>query len=77
MPMAVHLPDDVARRLVAVAAAHGVSVDEFATAVLIDNVPEVARAPERRYLAFVGIGASEQGTSHRVETLLDDGFGGV
>jgi hypothetical protein len=61
--------------LEAAAAARGVSVDEFATGVLIDNVPEVASTPGRRHLAFVGIGASEHGISHRIEELLDDGFG--
>lgn len=73
--MTVNVPDDVARRLEAAAAARGVSVDEFATGVLIDNVPEVASATGRRHLAFVGIGASEHGISHRIEELLDDGFG--
>jgi len=76
MPLLVNVPDDVARRLRAVAAANGVSVDEFVTALLIKSVPEVADASERRHLAF-GIGDSEHGTSHRIEPLLDDGFGSV
>ena len=77
MPLLVNVPDDVARRLRAAAAANGVSVDEFVTALLIKSVPEVADASERRHLAFVGIGDSEHGTSHRIEALLDDGFGSV
>jgi hypothetical protein len=75
MSMTVNVPDDVARRLEAAAAACGVSVDEFATGVLIDHVPEVASTTGRRHLAFVGIGASERGVSHRIEEFLDDGFG--
>ncbi len=54
--MTVNVADDVARRLEAAAAARGLSVDEFATGVLSDNVPEVASTPGRRHLAFVGIG---------------------
>jgi plasmid stability protein len=77
MSLLVNVPDDVARRLRAAAAANGVSVDEFVTAVLINSVPEVADASERRRLAFVGIGDSEQGTTHRIEALLEDGFGNV
>jgi len=75
MSMTLNVPDDVARRLEAAAAARGVSVDELATEVLIDNVPEVASTTERRHLAFVGIGSSEHGISDRIEELLDDGFG--
>jgi plasmid stability protein len=68
--MTVNVPDEVARRLEAAAAARGVSVDEFAAEVLIDNVPEVATTSERRHLAFVGVGASEHGVSDRIEELL-------
>ena len=77
MPLLVNVPDDVAPRLRAAAAANGVSVDEFVTALLIKSVPEVADASERRHLAFVGIGDSEDGTSPRIEALLDDGFASV
>jgi hypothetical protein len=61
----------------AAAAARGVSVDEFVTALLIKSVPEVVDTSKPRHLAFVGIGDSEHGTSHRIEALLDDGFGSV
>lgn len=47
------------------------------TALLIKGVPEVADASERRHLAFVGIGDSEHGTSHRIEALRDDGYRGL
>ena len=39
--------------------------------LLADNV----RPVRRRRLAFVGIGASTGGTSHRIDELLADGFG--
>jgi plasmid stability protein len=40
MPLLVNVPDDVARRLRAAAAANGVSVDEFVTALVVKSVPE-------------------------------------
>ena len=49
MSLIVNVPDDVARRLRAAAAANGVSVDEFLTAMLINSVPEVADASGRRH----------------------------
>ncbi|MDJ0770489.1 MAG: hypothetical protein QNJ12_16975 [Ilumatobacter sp.] len=75
MSMTVNVPDDVARRLEAAAAARGVTVEELAAEVLTQNAPAVEAAPRRRRLGFVGIGASEHGISHRVDELLADGFG--
>jgi plasmid stability protein len=75
MSMTVNVPDGVARRLEAAAAARGVTAEELAAEVLADNVPDVDEAPRRRRLSFVGIGASKHGTSHRIDELLADGFG--
>jgi plasmid stability protein len=75
MSLIVNVPDEVARRLEAAAAARGVTVEEFAAEVLAENTPAVGEASRRRRLGFVGIGASEQGISHRVGELLADGFG--
>lgn len=73
--MTVNVPDGVARRLEAAAAARGVTVEELAAEVLIEHVPDVAVAPRRRQLSFGGIGASKHGISHQVDDLLADGFG--
>ena len=75
MSMTVNLPDDVARRLEAAAAARGVTVEELAAEVLSDNAPAIDPAPRRRHLGFVGIGASTHGISHQIDELLADGFG--
>lgn len=75
MSMTVNVPDDVARRLEAAAAARGVTVEELAAEVLTDNVPDIGAAPRRRHLSFAGIGASKHGISHQVDELLADGFG--
>lgn len=75
MSMTVNVPDDVARRLEAAAAARGVTVEELAAEVLTDHVPDVGEAPRRRHLSFGGIGASQHGISHQVDELLADGFG--
>ena len=75
MSMTVNVPDDVARRLEAAAAARGVTVEELAAEVLTDHVPDVEAAPRRRHLSFAAIGASKHGISHQVDELLADGFG--
>ncbi len=75
MSMTVNVPDEVARRLEAAAAARGVTVEELAAEVLSDYAPAIEAAPRRRHLGFVGIGASKQGISHQIDELLADGFG--
>ena len=45
---------------------------------LLADIPVLSgpvEPPRRRRLAFVGIGASGTGTSHRIDELLADGFG--
>ena len=74
MSMTVNVPDEVARRLEAAAAARGVTVEELAAEVRTDHAPQVD-APRRRHLGFVGIGASQHGISHSIDELLADGFG--
>lgn len=75
MSMTVNVPDEVARRFAAAAAARGVTAEELAAEVLAENVPEVDEAPRRRRLTFGAIGASKHGISHQVDELLADGFG--
>jgi hypothetical protein len=75
MSMIVHVPDDIARRLEAAAAARGLTADALATEVLSSHIPEVSAPSQRRRLSFAGIGASTQGISHQVDALLADGFG--
>jgi plasmid stability protein len=75
MSMTVNVPDEVARRLEAAAAARGVTVEELAAEVLTDNAPAIEATPRRRHLGFVAIGASKHGISHQVDELLADGFG--
>ena len=76
MSMIVTVPDGVARRLEAAAAARGISVDEIATEVLAAHTPEPSYPMQaRRHLALTGIGASGHGLSHRIDELLADGFG--
>lgn len=75
MSMIVNVPDDVARRFEAAAAARGISVEELAAEVLAAHAPDAGAAPRRRRLSFAAIGASERGISHQVDELLADGFG--
>lgn len=75
MSMTVNVPEDVARRLEAAAAARGVTVEEIAAEVLTEHASDVGDAPRRRHLSFAGIGASKHGISHQVDELLADGFG--
>jgi hypothetical protein len=76
MSMIVTVPESVARRLEAAAAARGISVDEIATEVLAAHTPEPSHPMQaRRHLALAGIGASGHGLSHRIDEMLADGFG--
>lgn len=76
MSLIVTVPDDVARRLEAAAAARGISIDEIATEVLAAHTPEPSHPMHaRRQLALAGIGASGHGLSHRIDEMLADGFG--
>lgn len=78
--ISVRLPDDVARRVEAVAVERGASVESTAVELLTTALDEAAHltTPPRtpRHLAFAGIGASD-GTvpAARADELLADGFG--
>lgn len=80
MTISVRLPDDVARRVEAVAVERGASVESTAVELLTTALDEAAHltTPPRtpRHLAFAGIGASD-GTvpAARADELLADGFG--
>lgn len=73
MSVTVELPDDALRKLTAEATRRGVSIAaiiaEFAAAL-----PGEPASPKRK-LAFVGMGASKSGITHRIDELLADGFG--
>jgi hypothetical protein len=76
MSIVVTVPDDVARRLEAAAAARGIGVHELAVELLAEHTPEPSRPTEaRRRLVLAGIGASGTGLSHRIDEMLADGFG--
>lgn len=78
MAVTIKLPTDVQRRLEVEAARRGVGI-EVVIAELAGTLPDVAgpipgtQVP--RTLSFVGIGASGEGTSHRIDELLAEGFG--
>lgn len=73
----LHVPDELAERLVAEAARRGVSVDELSAELLSASLPaspEVSSAP--RHLAFAAIGASGSKTgAGQEDELLAEGFG--
>lgn len=73
MGVTLDLPEDVVRRLTAEADRRGVALSEIVTD-LATQLPPVDQ-PARRSLAFVGVGASRSGITHRVDGLLDEGFG--
>jgi hypothetical protein len=81
MSMVITLPDEMVRRIEAVAAARGETIEALAlealdVSPLLDATPQDGvERPRRRRLSFVGIGASDGGTSHRIDELLADGFG--
>lgn len=70
----ISVPDELARRLEAAALARGTTADALATELLeghvLDDTPT-----SRRSLRLIGIGASDGGTSDRIDELLADGFG--
>lgn len=70
----ISVPDELARRLEAAALARGTTADALATELLEGHVLDDTPTP-RRSLRLIGIGASDGGTSHRVDDLLADGFG--
>jgi hypothetical protein len=75
MTVTLDLPDGVLRRLAAEADRRGVGIDEVITELATHLPPsESARRPKRR-LAFVGVGESASGISHRIDETLADGFG--
>ena len=73
MTMEVELPEEAVRRLQAEAGRRGVSVEQL-IAELASELPAEGSGPGRR-LAFVGVGASESGTTDRIEEILAGGFG--
>ncbi len=70
----ISVPDELARKLEAAAAARGTTVDALATELLEAHVLEDTPT-HRRTPRLVGIGASDGGTSHRIDELLAEGFG--
>ncbi|HKY16336.1 MAG TPA: hypothetical protein VJM33_15525 [Microthrixaceae bacterium] len=70
----ISVPDELARKLEAAAAARGTTADALATELLEGHVLDDAPTPRRRP-RLVGIGASDGGTSHRIDELLAEGFG--
>jgi hypothetical protein len=73
MSVTLDLPDHVVRRLAAEADRRGVPLADVVTE-LVDHLPPTAEPPNRR-LAFVGVGASAAGITHRIDDVLDEGFG--
>ncbi len=76
MSVTIDLPADVLARLEAEAARHGVGIDEV-VAPLVYALPG-EHAPEhveRRRPAFVAVGSSTGGTSHRIDKVFAGGFG--
>jgi hypothetical protein len=57
----VHLPDDLAGRLSAVAARRGMTVDELAAATLAELFPDTTPSGQDPLEAFIGSGSSGQG----------------
>lgn len=67
MSLVVHLPEELARRVEAVAAERGLSPEQ----VVVDAVD--AQIPTRRRLGFVGLGHSGRGDlSERVKELRSE-----
>ncbi len=76
----VTLPDEIARRVEAVAIERGTSVEVTAvnllTIALSDSHHEPQSAGTHRMLAFAGIGASEQPKgAAKSDEMLAEGFG--
>jgi hypothetical protein len=73
MSVTLDLPEDVLQRLTAEAKRRGVALADVVTDLATQLLP--ADQPRRRRLAFVGAGASASGITHRIDQLLDEGFG--
>lgn len=73
MTIEVELPEEAIRRLQAEASRRGVSVEQL-IAELASELP-AEESGARRRPAFVGVGASESGTTDRIEEILAEGFG--
>jgi hypothetical protein len=73
MSSTLHVPEELARKLEAAAAARGTTADALATELLRGHILDTPA--EQPKLAFVGIGASGDGISHQIDELLADGFG--
>ncbi len=72
--MTVELPEHIVSRLEAEANRRGVSID-VVVAELVAQLPAKRSAAQTGRLAFVGAGASASGITHRIDELLDGGFG--
>jgi hypothetical protein len=75
MPITLNISDDIVRRLEVAAQLRSVTLEELAVQVLTDNTPHITQNPQQRRMSFIGIGASEQGITHRIADILADGFG--
>lgn len=73
MTILLDLPGDAQARLEAEAARRGTTVDVLVTELAEQFPSQQTRVP--RKLSIIGIGASGEGTSHRIDELLADGFG--
>ncbi|MPZ25850.1 MAG: toxin-antitoxin system HicB family antitoxin [Micromonosporaceae bacterium] len=73
MTVTLDLPDDVLQRLTAEAQRRGVAVAEVVADLTARLLPSDQQGHRR--LAFVGAGASTSGITHRIDELLDEGFG--
>jgi len=77
MSLVVHLSEELARRVEAVAAERGVSPEQVAVEAIDAQVAagaDTGRA--RRRLAFAGIGASDSGLgAAQADEMLAEGFG--
>lgn len=73
MSVTLDLPEEVLQRLTAEAKRRGVALADVVTDLATQLLP--ADRPRRRRLAFVGAGASTSGITHRIDQLLDEGFG--
>ncbi|GAA1800270.1 hypothetical protein GCM10009682_22310 [Luedemannella flava] len=73
MSVTLDLPDHVLRRLAAEADRRGVPLAAVVTE-LVEHLPPADEQPVRR-LAFIGVGASAGGITHRIDELLDEGSG--
>ena len=75
MAMVISIPDEAAQRLRAAASARGLTAEELAVDLVVEHLAELEAPATRRRLALSGIGASGSGLSHRIDEILDEGFG--